>query len=171
MQTPSGTRRLRGTLSFRNDNIHFVVLREGLEARLRRVDDNIGRIYCVSNDEQATSAPLLPLLLHDQMQLGDLLSLISEALSGCTALLAGCMNLCQGEACVQVDIPDDVKCIDTTTGDELPKTSMGYLITWFDRYVLKLGDVVRGVSSCKTPASCLMHNCWHSAMLPVWDCR
>lgn len=53
VQTPSGTRRLRGTLSFRNDNIHFVVLREGLEARLRRVDDNIGRVYCVANDEQA----------------------------------------------------------------------------------------------------------------------
>lgn len=52
--TPTGTRRLRGTLSFRNDNIHFVVLREGLEARLRRVDDNIGRIYCVSNDQLAS---------------------------------------------------------------------------------------------------------------------
>lgn len=52
--TPTGTRRLRGTLSFRNDNIHFVVLREGLEARLRRVDDNIGRIYCVSNDQMAS---------------------------------------------------------------------------------------------------------------------
>lgn len=47
------TRRLHGTLSYRNDNIHFVVLREGLEARLRRVDENIGRIYCVSNDQQA----------------------------------------------------------------------------------------------------------------------
>ncbi|CAL8464261.1 g3796 [Coccomyxa elongata] len=89
--TPTGTRRLRGTLSFRNDNIHFVVLREGLEARLRRVDDNIGRIYCVSNDQM-------------------------------------------------VDIPDDVKCIDTTVEEELPKTSMGYLITFFDRYILKVGD-------------------------------
>ncbi|EIE24946.1 hypothetical protein COCSUDRAFT_62351 [Coccomyxa subellipsoidea C-169] len=94
-QTPSGTRRLRGTLSFRNDNIHFVVLREGLEARLRRVDDNIGRVYCVANDEQARTL---------------------------------------------VDIPDDVKCIDTTSEEELPKTSMGYLITWFNRYVLKVGD-------------------------------
>ncbi|BDA49384.1 hypothetical protein COCOBI_13-4960 [Coccomyxa sp. Obi] len=83
--TFTGTRRLRSTLSFRNDNIHFVVLGEGLEARLRRVDDNIGRIYCV-------------------------------------------------------DIPDDVKCIDTTVEEELPKTSMGFLITFFDRYILKVGD-------------------------------
>lgn len=44
--------------------------------------------------------------------------------------------------CIQVDIPDDVKCIDTTAEEELPKTSMGYLITFFDRYILKVGDKV-----------------------------
>lgn len=44
--------------------------------------------------------------------------------------------------CIQVDIPDDVKCIDTTVEEELPKTSMGYLITFFDRYILKVGDKV-----------------------------
>lgn len=43
---------------------------------------------------------------------------------------------------MQVDIPDDVKCIDTTTEEELTKTSMGYLITFFDRYILKVGDTV-----------------------------
>ena len=139
-------------MSFRNDNIHFVVLREGLEARLRRVDDNIGRIYCVANDEQALSATLLsqymPVLLLESLQGSDQ----QGTLLPCCNTGRLCEYLLRRKACVQVDIPDDVRCIDTTTEDELPKTSMGYLITWFDRYVLKVGDVVRGPSSCRVPA-------------------
>lgn len=46
---------------------------------------------------------------------------------------------------LQVNIPDDVKCVDTTRDEELPKTSMGFLITWYDRYILMVGDEVRSL--------------------------
>jgi hypothetical protein len=46
-----GRPRLRGTLSFRNDNVHYVILGGGMEMRVHRIDENIGRIYFVSNDQ------------------------------------------------------------------------------------------------------------------------